>query len=424
MVLGWLVLAVCVVAVDGAMASGDAVGVCITGLQRTLLEAPVVESFEAYVRGPILSAGGTLETFVVLADEYGRPGVAEAEGRTASRGASQLAAVARAYAAVSARALAAAEAPEDELARCLPTEADMQGLRATSKRIVSTLRQFYGIRACYRDVVAREAATRRRYAWLYRLRTDLVFFMDFAPFRLTPPDGDPAALVYVGLGGMSSDARFACLNDHFFACPRGHCRAYFELLELFEDGHCRRQSSLAPPCDDPRTTNDLSAACPRDGLDLPSGGGFRPTSPYSVSRPLPHTAGQHYWFRRYGGAKAGCYALTRARTRDRERHDPDFELDRRRGPKRPDRGAAPRDATRESPPPPLNDTVATDRLCCGNIRQLRIPYTIAYSGGLGCERRLRHEWADYAASPFFDAASFVPRCERVNRAWLQGGAVA
>ena len=399
---------------ESALAPGDAVGVCLTGMERTLLEAPVVASFDKYVRRPVVAAGATLDAFVVLADGAGTPlGVAEHEGRERHRehrGEALFADVMAAYGAVSARALGREEdAKRADRDRCLPTDEDLAGRRTRRSAVMATLEQFVGIRACFRDVLRREAAKRRSYAWLYRLRTDTVFFLEFAPFRMTP-DEDATDLVYVPFGGMSSDDRYTCLNDHFFACPRHACRGYFELLELFEHVQCRRASALPAPCDRPATRD--GASCPVDGLELPSRTGFAALEPYFVPPPAPHVASMYYWFRRYDGAEATCYPL---RKRDRS----DFDVGRkRRG--RGDAAELRAAEEPESPAPPRNDTVPQNRVCCGDVRELRIPYAIAREGAakqLECSRLTLWRAADASS---FKAASFVPRCERVARAWKSG----
>ena len=224
------------------------------------------------------------------------------------------------------------------------------------------------------------------------------------------PDEDATDLVYVPFGGMSSDDRYTCLNDHFFACPRHACRGYFELLELFEHVQCRRASALPAPCDRPATRD--GASCPVDGLELPSRTGFAALEPYFVPPPAPHVASMYYWFRRYDGAEATCYPL---RKRDRS----DFDVGRkRRG--RGDAAELRAAEEPESPAPPRNDTVPQNRVCCGDVRELRIPYAIAREGAakqLECSRLTLWRAADASS---FKAASFVPRCERVARAWKSG----
>jgi hypothetical protein len=155
-----------VAATESALAPGDAVGVCLTGMERTLLEAPVVASFDKYVRRPVVAAGATLDAFVVLADGAGTPlGVAEHEGRERHRehrGEALFADIRAAYGAVSARALGRDEDPKRaDRDRCLPTDEDLAGRRTRRSAVMATLEQFVGIRACFRDVLRREAAKRR-----------------------------------------------------------------------------------------------------------------------------------------------------------------------------------------------------------------------------------------------------------------------
>ena len=160
------VLLLLVAATESALAPGDAVGVCLTGMERTLLEAPVVASFDKYVRRPVVAAGATLDAFVVLADGAGTPlGVAEHEGRERHRehrGEALFADIRAAYGAVSARALGREEDPKRaDRDRCLPTDEDLAGRRTRRSAVMATLEQFVGIRACFRDVLRREAAKRR-----------------------------------------------------------------------------------------------------------------------------------------------------------------------------------------------------------------------------------------------------------------------
>ncbi|KAK7233058.1 phosphopantothenoylcysteine decarboxylase [Aureococcus anophagefferens] len=226
------------VAAQSALAPGDAVGVCLTGMERTLLEAPVVASFDKYVRRPVVAAGATLDAFVVLADGAGTPlGVAEHEGRERHR-----------------------EHRGEALF------ADVRAAGASSRALRAS------------------AAKRRSYAWLYRLRTDTVFFLEFAPFRMTP-DEDATDLVYVPFGGMSSGRSL----------------------------HGRGDAAELRAAEEP-----------------------------------------------------------------------------------------------ESPAPPRNDTVPQNRVCCGDVRELRIPYAIAREGAakqLECSRLTLWRAADASS---FKAASFVP----------------
>ena len=92
--------------------------------------------------------------------------------------------------------------------------------------------QWVGIRGCYRLIEAAEARRASSYAWLLRLRTDMVLLSDISLPDATQPHA------YVPAGGMSADFRFACMNDHLFVCPRRLCAPYFTLLDLFANASC------------------------------------------------------------------------------------------------------------------------------------------------------------------------------------------
>ena len=92
--------------------------------------------------------------------------------------------------------------------------------------------QWVGIRGCYRLIEAAEARRALSYAWLLRLRTDMVLLSDISLPDATQPHA------YVPAGGMSADFRFACMNDHLFVCPRRLCAPYFTLLDLFANASC------------------------------------------------------------------------------------------------------------------------------------------------------------------------------------------
>ena len=70
------------------------------------------------------------------------------------------------------------------------------------------------------------------YAWVLRMRTDMVLF---APLWL-PKDTN---VVYVPGGGMTRRANLRCCNDHLFLCPRHLCAPYATLIHNFNDSDCR-----------------------------------------------------------------------------------------------------------------------------------------------------------------------------------------
>ena len=409
--------------VSGALKAGESVGVCITGLERTLLSAPVVQSYERYIVAPIHGANGTVETFVVLTDGRGAAGVAERERHASARSESEvLESVANAKGAYSAVSSRLAE-DDGEMARqrdeCLPTERDMANHRTTRERVVATLQQYVGIGECYKDVLERERATGRTYAWLYRIRTDLVFLDAFAPFRTAAPVGGN---VYVPSMLNARDPRSMCLNDHAFACPRHLCRPLFALTELWEHKNCRRRSDLAPPCDKTpdfgRFATPRPAQCaqiPEDALADSSLSGmetFDPPAPYFLDPPVPHLASPYFFFRRYGGDRATCSSAFRTKFKGLDL----LELDDPRAPRN-------RATSRIS----VNETLALNAECCGAIREVPVPYVFAKDIDgvkvLDCERiEPRHHSTAVVlgGNPF--ATDVAPKCRRIAAAWQAGDA--
>lgn len=81
------------------------------------------------------------------------------------------------------------------------------------------LAQFYAIRHCYTMVEAAEKRRGANYTWLFRLRSDAVYFNDMVPHLTLSPNH-----AYLPRGGMTEWYESRCMNDHFFLCPRALCR--------------------------------------------------------------------------------------------------------------------------------------------------------------------------------------------------------
>lgn len=93
----------------------------------------------------------------------------------------------------------------------------------------------------YADVEASERKRGKPYAWILRLRTDIVFFDYLRIERLNP------RFVHLPTSDAMNKAEYARFtNDHFFACPRDLCYPYFSLLDLWESPLCDPTGN-APP---------------------------------------------------------------------------------------------------------------------------------------------------------------------------------
>ena len=182
---------------DSGLRPSASIAVCITGLQRTLLARPAVASYHEHVARPL----GQPDTFVSLS--------VEANGTV---GADTRAAAASEYAARSVVTLGALPAVSLALSKVLP--------------------QWFAMARCYDEVERFEQGRERAgraYAWLYRVRTDAVYFSPI----FAPPFGPRADThVAVPMGGMSAREADRCMSDHAFACPRDRCRPYFHMLDL------------------------------------------------------------------------------------------------------------------------------------------------------------------------------------------------
>lgn len=171
------------------------VAACVTGLERTLLSLPVVASYDRHLVRAHETAGDSLDTFIVVL------------GNWTSAINNLRADVAAAYNAVrvvlmQARSLSA----EPVHGRC--SLSDRRYMDA-----YGSATQWLGVRRCYAEVQAQERSRGRQYAWLYRLRSDIVLLQDspLASLRFAPSGVRARALrsAYVPLGGMSAAEHYS-----------------------------------------------------------------------------------------------------------------------------------------------------------------------------------------------------------------------
>lgn len=198
-------------------------GICITGLLRTLLLPLVRDSFHRHVVRPITRAGLSTTAFVAVVGRWPEASYNHTLLREAIRDA---------YAAEAVTALA----PRSPNYRCPPPELS----RSTSRFSFGTtdvLIQFVAIRRCYAMLVAAEQRRGQQYAYVMRLRTDILYMEDIPIAAILQERGEQQVFVpQFGMGPPERSNR--CLNDHLFVCPRRMCRPYFELLEIFENPYC------------------------------------------------------------------------------------------------------------------------------------------------------------------------------------------
>ena len=218
----------------------EGVGVCITGLLRSLLHPAVRGSYARRVVTPLRAAGHTVDTFIVLVADWA---ATTAERTSAVRAAVESAFAPTALVLMQARHVMAGRNGSCSVHGATVTWAhpwDKSRPEPTPRPFLvqhanKTLSQFVAMRECYASVRAHERGRAANYKWLLRTRTDLVFLQSL---RL-PTDTN---VVYIPRDGMNDHPLALCTNDHLFLCPRHLCRPYFQLAELWESPHCRRDA--------------------------------------------------------------------------------------------------------------------------------------------------------------------------------------
>jgi hypothetical protein len=260
--------------------ASSSVGVCITGLQRNLLEPPVVLAFDRHVRRPLAPASVDVHLAIVVSQPT--------EAHTTLRKS-----IAHAYTPM--RLLLLSKNATESWSRSGGRRrSNSTSCRVNSKPTwpngegdLSVLRQWVAIGACYRLIEASERALDRAYGWLLRLRTDLVYFADVPlPSQLSP------SFAYVSSNGMTGDPMYRCMNDQVFVCPRRLCGAYFQLLELWSSPYCNG-TTRSPS----GTSGSIFATSDVEPNELPNSPFLMPQPPPERSRPA--MSAQWYMFARY-----------------------------------------------------------------------------------------------------------------------------
>ena len=220
----------------GADATPDThagVGVCVTGMQRTLFEPVLVNTLNNHLRGPLTSVftdEGAVETFFVVAsntpteDRKTLPPLVNANYPGAG-----LTVIDAAYPLFRCR-------PEGmpPVSRRFGNQTDgpcpklvsdhaLNAADSPSCDFLHVLVQWRAIGACYDMVHTAERRRKQLFQWLLRTRTDMVLLDTSLALRLASLSHDN---VYVPKYGMSMMSSSMCQNDHIFVCPRRLCRVW------------------------------------------------------------------------------------------------------------------------------------------------------------------------------------------------------
>jgi hypothetical protein len=168
----------------------DRVAVCVTGLQRSLLQHPVTSTFHAHVIRPLSRFFDVHAHFALVV----RPDVNGSHAQLARS-------IVAVYAPRS-LVLTPLEQSEAWMTRT-PSSCTVRTNRtwANPNGDRSVLAQFFAIGQAYASVEAAEASGGFRYAWLLRTRTDLAFFADVP----LPGAALEPSHAYVSASGMTGD---------------------------------------------------------------------------------------------------------------------------------------------------------------------------------------------------------------------------
>jgi hypothetical protein len=296
------------------MPAEPAVATCVTGLLRSALHPAVSASYATHVVAPVERAGYRVDTHMHVVGSW------EHANTTLLR-----ASLAAAYGGGGGIRLVL-ERVDANRYRCPP---DRFKGGTYVHGVSDVLVQFLTIRRCYEHVEESERACGKLYAHLLRLRTDVLYLSDL-PAHVFAESGR----VWVPSSGMApgGEARFRCMNDHAFVCPRALCRPYFHLLELFESALCRsapahsarttvtahttKSTSQRTPLPMPLLSTAAEAPPTADADGLDDGQVLTralhrvespPMAPYQLPPlPLNFSYAQFYFFARYANAGRPC----------------------------------------------------------------------------------------------------------------------
>eukprot|EP00927_Polykrikos_kofoidii_P015582 TRINITY_DN16939_c0_g1_i1.p1 TRINITY_DN16939_c0_g1~~TRINITY_DN16939_c0_g1_i1.p1 ORF type:complete len:768 (+),score=46.55 TRINITY_DN16939_c0_g1_i1:28-2331(+) len=352
------------------------VATCITGLERTLLSFPVVSTYREHVLKPLEWNGYNVDTFMSIVDSNNHTDLSSK--------------ITQVY---HPKRLTIHQ--DDVYWVPIPPHCRPNDFGRSNDRV---LLQFHAIRHCYRQVESVEQKRGVAYTWVYRLRSDTVYFND-----LVPEAGLTHDFVYVPLGGMMIGTT-KCMNDQLFVCPRALCRPYFNLLEIWESPHC----TLSPGgelCPVGSTwanftgDDETPVVWPVDGISVPNG----LTGPPDADFVLPAVP------------QRICYNTEDPRT--------DPRLEHRDVPDSHGRGwhnvklSRKVDAqwyffARYGGSAPCSNGQSTED-CCGRIREVEWSYVIARTGGkMACKSWLHDLWPLGQRS-----RTLLSRCRETLRSW-------
>ena len=289
------------------------VGVCITGMQRSLFDPAMIQTLNDNLiqpLGKVFEGNESVRTFFSIPSSAPERERAELTPRVERHfPGAHLTVLDDRFPSFSCRpdGLPPVDAVTGEqLDGACPALVHAPALNPASSSacdFLHVLVQWRGISACYDAVQAAESARGMSFEWLIRTRSDLVLLDASLAIRLA---GLSQANVYVPKYGMSVSSTSMCQNDHIFACPRDLCRPYFRMLELWQSPHC----SIAGAGASGRSALDgiFARTNGTSGRLQPSGMRGPPTAPFAVPATPTNANAEWYMLARYSGDGRVCDA--------------------------------------------------------------------------------------------------------------------
>ena len=269
----------------------NGLGVCVTGMMRTLMAEPVVDSFDRYIR----QTAHETDVHMVISVENGTDPYSFGSGGQMDR--DQLTRRIRASWQPDSLVLMPSHDVEPWQCDIMPS-LDYPSREAGTWDTYRAAPQWFAMRVCYGQIERAEEARGAQYAWLLRTRSDFVPLEPLPLASLAPSFG------YMPRGGFAPDTQYMCQNDHLFLCPRALCRGYFRLLEIWQSPHCTRNATHVH--DVLHSTSSIFAHAGPNG-ELTMNGATEPTEPFLVPELSVKSMSGHF-IARYASHDQACVA--------------------------------------------------------------------------------------------------------------------
>jgi hypothetical protein len=273
-------LAVEVAGASSSQSPPNGLGVCVTGVMRTLLADPVVDGFDRYIRNVANSTD--VHMVISVANMTDKDVLTQRIERSWNPD-----------------SLLLVQRHDFEKWQCdIMPSLDYPTRENGKWDLYRAAPQWFSMRVCYGQIEKAEKAREAPYRWLLRTRSD------FVPLEPIPLETLAPTFAYMPRGGYAPDTRMMCQNDHLFLCPRHLCRGYFQLLEIWQSPQCTRNASYLHNV---LKESDSIFASVGVGGQLSMNGAKAPTRPFLVPDIFMKTMSGHF-MARYASQANQCVA--------------------------------------------------------------------------------------------------------------------